>query len=85
MFHWTLLSVGISKKMLPMNNFAANLRHYRILLGSTQKQMAERLGMTENAYQNYEYDKRESKLDVLIQIAEILEVSIDDLLLKNLS
>ena len=41
--------------------------------------------MTENAYQNYEYDKREPKLDVLIQIAEMLEVSIDDLLLKNLS
>lgn len=68
-----------------MNNFATNLKHYRAMLGSTQKQMAERLGMTENAYQNYEYGKREPKLDVLIQIAEILEVSIDDLLLKKLS
>lgn len=68
-----------------MNNFAINLKRYRMLIGSTQKQMAERLGITENAYQNYEYGKREPKLDVLVQIAEILDVSIDDLLLKNLS
>lgn len=68
-----------------MNNFAVNLKHFRQTARVTQKQMAERLGMTENAYQNYEYGKREPKLDVLIQIAEILEVSIDDLLLKKLS
>lgn len=62
-----------------MNNFARNLKRYRELTMHTQKEMAELLNMTPNAYQMYEYGKREPRLNVLIQIADILNVSLDEL------
>lgn len=62
-----------------MCNFPQSLKRYREMYGATQKQMAEKLGMTPNAYQKYELGTREPKLSTLIEIADILEVSLDDL------
>lgn len=62
-----------------MNSFATNLQKLRKERFLTQKQMAEILEITPNAYQNYEYGKREPNLDVLIFIADFFEVSLDDL------
>lgn len=62
-----------------MNNLAHNLKRYRQLTNRTQKEMAELLGMLTNAYQKYEHGTREPRIDVLIQIADILNVSLDDL------
>ena len=62
-----------------MCNFSQSLKRYREMYGAPQKQMAEKLGMTPNAYQKYELGTREPKLSTLIEIADILEVSLDDL------
>lgn len=62
-----------------MNNFHHFLKKYREMACATQKQMAERLEITPNAYQKYELGTREPNLDTLIKIADILEVSLDDL------
>ena len=62
-----------------MCNFSQSLKRYREMYGATQKQMAEKLGMTPNAYQKYELGTREPKLSTLIEIADILKVSLDDL------
>lgn len=62
-----------------MNNFANNLKYYRELTSRTQREMAELLNMTVNAYQQYEYGKREPRLSVLIEISDILNVSLDEL------
>lgn len=43
----------------------------------TQKQLAETIGMSEQGYQNYEYNKREPAYQKLIAIAEYFNVSID--------
>lgn len=65
-----------------MNNFANNLKYYRELTSRTQREMAELLNMTVNAYQQYEYGKREPRLSVLIEISDILNVSLDELVKK---
>lgn len=63
-----------------MNRLAENLRIYRSQTGITRKQIADKLGMTPQAYGNYENGEREPKLDILIKIAAALHVSVDDLL-----
>lgn len=63
-----------------MNRLAENLRIYRSKTGITRKQIADELGMTPQAYGNYENGEREPKLDILIKIAAALHVSVDDLL-----
>ena len=72
-----ILNVNIKEDF--MENFSKTLKQYRELHGVTQKQMAEWLEMTPNAYQKYELGTREPNLTTLIKIADILEVSLDDL------
>ena len=66
-----------------MSDFSNNLRNRRLLIGATQKEMAQMLEMTPNAYQKYELGTREPNLTTLIQIADILNVSLDDLVGRN--
>lgn len=67
-----------------MHNFSQSLKHYRQLYKITQKQMAEKLGMTPNAYQKYELGTREPNLNTLIQIADIFKLPLDDLVGRKL-
>ena len=66
-----------------MNNFSQSLKQHRISNGLTQKQMADKLEMTKNAYQKYELSTREPNLDTLISIANILKISLDELVGRN--
>jgi len=68
-----------------MNNFSQSLKNHRTLNGLTQKQMADKLEMTPNAYQKYELNTREPNLDTLIQIADILKISLDELVGRDFS
>lgn len=68
-----------------MNNFASTLQRIRKERFITQKQMAEFLGIAPNAYQNYEYGKREPNLDTLISIADFFEISLDELVGRDFS
>ena len=47
--------------------------------GKTQAQVAKEVGITEVAYQRYEYDKREPGVRTAIRIARVLNSKVDDL------
>ena len=61
-------------------NFFEMLRNCRKNKKLTQKQMAELLDMTERGYQNYEIGRSEPDCSKLVEIADILDVSVDYLL-----
>lgn len=56
---------------------ARRLRECRKAAGLTQGQVAIYCDITEKAYQNYELMTREPKLDILIRIADVFQVSLD--------
>ncbi len=63
---------------------AKNLKKYRNKKKLSQEQMANKLDITRPAYTGYDTGRRKPSLDMLYKIANILEVSIDDLSgLKN--
>lgn len=62
-------------------SFQENLKHYREKAGyKTAKEFANTLGIPPNTYVGYEVRGREPKFDTLCKIADLLEVSTDDLL-----
>jgi transcriptional regulator with XRE-family HTH domain len=63
-----------------MSVFSERLREMRKLRGVTQKALATHLGISENAYQNYEYGKREPNYKTLAELCRVLEVSADYLI-----
>lgn len=60
--------------------FSERLKQLRKQSPYTQKQLAEILGMEPNAYQLYEYGKREPSIAKLLLLAVTFNVSLDDLL-----
>lgn len=61
-------------------SFQENLKHYREQAGyKTAKEFADVLDIPYNTYTAYENQKREPKLEMLIKIADLLNVSLDDL------
>ena len=61
-------------------NFNQRLKQSRQSVNLTQKQVAEHLGMTPNAYQKYELGTLEPNLSKLVQLSNLFHVSIDYLL-----
>ena len=64
-------------------NFSQKLKQLRLLLGCTQAQMANLLGITVRGYRNYELGSREPELSILIKLADYFNVSVDYLLNKT--
>lgn len=60
--------------------FQQRLLEQRKLGKLTQKQMAEKLGITQPSYIRYENGTSEPKLETLVKIADIFDVSVDYLL-----
>lgn len=60
-------------------NFSQKLKQLRLLLGCTQAQMADLLGITVRGYRNYELGSREPELSILIKLADYFNVSLDEL------
>lgn len=56
---------------------AQRLKQSRKEKGYSQRQVAIYCDITENAYQNYELMLREPKLEILIRIADLYNVSLD--------
>ena len=56
---------------------AKRLKECRKARGLTQMQVATYCDITEKAYQNYELMTREPKLDILVRIADLYQVSLD--------
>lgn len=63
--------------------FNKKLKEYRLSFNLTQKEMAEHLGISERGYRYYENGSREPNISTLIQIADILHVSLDSLVGRN--
>lgn len=53
------------------------LRQLRHMLGLSQLQFAEDLGVAQNTLSNYESEKRQIPLDLLKRIAERYDVTVD--------
>lgn len=47
----------------------------------TQKQVAEKLGVVESCYANWEQGRTEPSIEMLRKLSEIFSVSIDDLII----
>lgn len=56
---------------------AGRLRQCRKEKGLPQSEVAIYCDITEKTYQNYELMTREPKLEILVKIADIFEVSLD--------
>ena len=63
--------------------FNKRLREMRMKCGFTQQNMADKLGISLNAYQKYEQAERSPSLDCLVLIADILNISLDYLLCRD--
>lgn len=61
-------------------SFQENLRHYRAQAGYSTKEFAKVLKIPPATYLGYEYKNREPKYEMLCKIADLLEISTDDLL-----
>ena len=59
------------------NILSKRLKQCRTEKGLTQNQVAIYCDITEKAYQNYELMTREPKIEILIKIADVFNVSID--------
>lgn len=68
----------LSKEVLKM--FHNNLRNLRESRGYSQKELADMLSIPVTTYRNYENTLREPSYDILIKIANTLNVSVDELL-----
>lgn len=55
------------------------IRHYRNLKNMTQKDVAERLGITPQRFASIETNKHITNIIKLLEISEILEVKVDEL------
>jgi len=60
-----------------MTDLAVQLKKIRAEMGFTQKQVADGIGVTEQAYQRYEYGKVVPSALVLIALADFFDVSLD--------
>lgn len=63
-----------------MVDFGEKLKNLRTQSGMTQKQLAERLGITKSVVSYYELQERYPSPEILIRLAEIFHTSTDYLL-----
>ena len=64
--------------------FCKNLKNARLETGLTQKQVALHLGVVESCYANWEQGRTEPNLEMLRQLSEILNITLDELINGNL-
>lgn len=64
-------------------NLGKRIKEFRKIRGLTQKQLAEKLGVTTITIQNYENNRREPNIETLKKIADALEVPMYDLITDN--
>lgn len=63
--------------------FNKRLRETRMKRGYTQQKMADSIGVALRSYQCYETGSRNPSLELLVQIANTLDVSTDYLLCRD--
>lgn len=65
--------------------FGKRLRSVRMARKITQQGLADMVGLALRSYQCYEQGVREPSLDMLVKLADVLEVPTDYLLCRDLS
>lgn len=60
----------MSKYSIDYGNY---IRAHRQILGLSQEEVANKLGLSQQAYSRYERGKREPNFALIIRIAEVLE------------
>lgn len=60
-----------------------NLKNARLAAGLTQRQVAEKLGIRESAYQNYETGRTLPNVIAALKIADVLNSRVENLYLLN--
>jgi transcriptional regulator with XRE-family HTH domain len=68
-----------------MSQAGQNLKYLRKLRGWTQEEFAAKLGIKRSLIGAYEEERADPRLDVLETLSEMFKVSLDELLLKDLS
>lgn len=68
-----------------MSQAGKNLKYLRKLRGWTQEEFATKLGIKRSLIGAYEEERADPRLDVLQNLSEIFKVSLDELLLKDIS
>ena len=63
--------------------FSNNLKEQRLKHNLTQQQLADKVGATRQAISHYENDIRNINLDILVELAKILDITTDDLITKK--
>ena len=72
-------------KLLAMSHAGKNLRYLRKLRGWTQEEFANKLNIKRSLVGAYEEERAEPRLEVLEHICGIFKLSLDELLLKDLT
>lgn len=62
------------------NSIGENIKYYRKIKEMKQSELAEKLQVTINTIQNYENGRREPRIDVVKQIANIFQVTLNELI-----
>ena len=70
---------------MPNIQLANNLRYLRKQCGLTQTTLSDMLNISRQAYSNYENYKREPDLNFIIQFAQKFDLTLDQLVLQNIS
>ena len=68
-----------------MSKAGLNLKYLRKLRGWTQEEFAAKLNIKRSLVGAYEEERADPRLDVLEIVADIFKLSLDELLLKDLS
>lgn len=63
--------------MKDQNTLADRLKELRKEKGMTQKEVAEKINISQSAYAFYETAKKEPKIETLKKIADLFKVSLD--------
>lgn len=66
-----------------MSIFSNNLKNLRIQHGYTQKKLADKLDVSQNAVYNWENGKREPGIETIEKIADALDVTVFEILGYN--
>lgn len=73
----------LSHNSIMKNSFSKNVREYRRISSLTQTDLANKLKTTQRKVSYWESGKIEPDLDTLIAIAELFDITVDDLIGKN--
>ena len=62
------------------NKFSFNIKNFRLQKGLKQQELAQKLSITQRKVSYWENGKVEPDLDMLWEIADLFEISIDELI-----